>query len=276
MKALKELAARHPVWFGLLISLMVLLSYIAAALLAEMVADDRVGYELVEAVGRAAASLFFVYVLWQFGWLKSSRVAKKGTLSAWLILLIVLAYDLVTTTYALFGSVALFGISDPVLSASVATNALTTGLIEEIPFRGIILYAFVRLWGESRRGVIRAVLYSSLLFGGSHIIHILLGRPIPEAILVALVTFLSGIVYAGFVLRWKTIWTVIVWHGVANAVVAMRVLETPGFAETVPALGLAIVLQLPLVLYGAYLLYRVPSQPFIPDAATRETQEVLT
>jgi len=39
-------------------------------------------------------------------------------------------------------------------------------------------------------------------------------------------------------------------------------------------LGLAIVFQLPLVLYGAYLLYRVPSQPVIPDAATRETQEV--
>jgi hypothetical protein len=61
---------------------------------------------------------------------------------------------------------------------------------------------------------------------------------------------------------------VVVLHGVTNAVVALRVLETPGFTETVPALGLAVVLQLPLVVYGAYLIYRAPSQPVIPDAGS--------
>jgi membrane protease YdiL (CAAX protease family) len=266
MIALKRLATHHPVPFGLLISLVVLVSYIATGIVAAVVANERAGYELAEAVGRVAASLFFVYILWKFGWLESSGVTKRGALWGWVITLIVLAYDLVTTTYALFGSVVTFGISDPMLSASVATNALVTGLIEEIPFRGIILYAFVRLWGDSRRGVIKGVFYSSLLFGGLHVIHILLGRPVPQAILVAMGTFLSGILYAAFVLRWKTIWTVVVLHGVVNAVVAMRVLETPGFTETVPALGLTIVLQLPLVVYGAYLIYRVPSQPVIPDA----------
>jgi len=114
--------------------------------------------------------------------------------------------------------------------------------------------------------VVKGVLCSSLLFGGIHIIHILLGRPVPQAILVVISTFLSGIFYAAFVLRWKTIWTVVMLHGVTNAVVAMRILETPGFTETVPALGLAILLQLPVVVYGAYLVYRVPSQPVIPDA----------
>jgi hypothetical protein len=267
MKALRQLASEHPVWFGLLITLLVLVFYIVAAILAQILADDRAAYELTEAVGRAVASLCFLYILWRLGWLESSGVTKRGPLYAWVITLIVLAYDLVTSTVALFGSLEMFGISDPALSASVATNALTTGLIEEIPFRGIILVACVRPWRDSRRGVIKAVLYSSLLFGGSHLFHILLGRPIPQAILVAAGAFLSGILYAAFLLRWKTIWTVVVLHGVSNAVVALRVLEAPGFAETVPALGLAILLQLPLVVYGAYLIFRVPLQPVIPDAA---------
>jgi membrane protease YdiL (CAAX protease family) len=256
MKALERLATQHPVLFALLVSLMVLLAYVAAAIMGEATAYDRAGYEATEAIVRLAASLFFWCMLWRFGWLAPSGLAKRGTLEAWAVTLIVLAYDLVTTCYALFGRVAMPGLSDPVLSASVAANALTTGLLEEIPFRGLILYAFLRRWGDSRRGVIAGVLGASLLFGSTHIVHILLGRPVPQAILVAASTFLSGIVYAAFVLRWQTIWTVVVVHGVTNAVVAVRVLETPGFAETVPALGLATLLHLPLAVYGAYLIYR--------------------
>lgn len=274
MKSLKRLATGHPISFGLVVSLMVLLCYIAAAVVGEMVADDRAGYELAEAIGRAAVSLLFLYMLRRFGWLESSGVTRKGSHHAWVIVLVVLVYDLVTTAHALFGSMGMSGVSDPVLTAAVATNALTTGLLEEIPFRGLILYACFLTWGDSGRGVIKGVLYSSLLFGGSHLIHILLGRPIPQAILVAAATFLSGIFHAGFVLRWKTIWTVVVLHGVANAVVAMRVLENPGFVETVPALGLMIVLQLPLAVYGATLICRVRPQLPVPDTAVGGTQEV--
>lgn len=271
MAALKRLATQHPVWFGVLITLLVLLFYVAAAILGELAGDDRAGYELAEAIGRAAASLFFMYMLWSFGWLGPSGIAKWGTPSAWVIMLIVLAYDLITTSYALFGSLGMAGISDLTLSVSVAINALTTGLIEEIPFRGIILLAFTRLWGDSRRGVIKGVLYSSLLFGGSHLIHILLGRPVPQAILVAVSTCLSGILYAALVLRWKTIWTVVMLHGISNAAVAIQVLETPGFSETVPALGLVIALQLPLVIYGVYLISRAPMQPLVPEAGGAHT-----
>jgi membrane protease YdiL (CAAX protease family) len=167
----------------------------------------------------------------------------------------------------LFGSVALPGFSDPVGSASVAVNALLTGPLEEISFRGLVLYAFLRRWGDSRRGIVKAVLYSSLIFGAMHIIHVLLGRPVPQALLVVASTFLSGIVYAALVLRWKTLWTVAALHGVTNAAVAMRALETPGFGETVPGLALMIALQLPLVVYGTYLIYKTPSQPGLPDAA---------
>jgi len=271
MDALKRLAARRPVLFGLAVSLVVLVLYTLTSILASVVAESRSGYEQVEAAGRLVASLFFLYVLRRFGWLKDAGVSKWETLGAWAVALIVLVYDLVTTCFTLFGSATLFGsvalpsFADPVGSASVAVNALLTGPLEEIPFRGLVLYACLQRWGESKRGVLKAVLLSSLLFGGMHIIHVLLGRPVPQAILVVVSAFLSGIVYAAFVLRWKTLWTAVVLHGVTNAVVAMQVLETPGFAETVSGLSLMIALQLPLVAYGVYLIHRVLSQVVFGD-----------
>jgi membrane protease YdiL (CAAX protease family) len=267
MVALERLAAHRPLSFSLLIALLVLVSYVATGILANVVTEGRAGYERVEAVGRVAASLFFLYLLWRLGWLAPSRVTVWGSLSAWAVALVVLAYDLVTTTYALFGSVSMPGLSDPVLSASAAANALATGLIEEIPFRGLILYALLRHWGNTRRGTIVAVLYSSLLFGGIHVVHILFGRPVPQAILVAVSATLTGIVYAALVLRLRTIWTAVALHGVTNAVVTMRALEMPGYAEPVSGLGLLIAFQLPLVAYGAYLIYKIPSRPVTPDAA---------
>lgn len=80
MKALKRLATRHPVPFGLLISPLVLVSYVTAGLLAAVVTNERAGYELAEAVGRVTASLFFLYMLWRFGWLDSSGVTNRGAL----------------------------------------------------------------------------------------------------------------------------------------------------------------------------------------------------
>jgi hypothetical protein len=67
--------------------------------------------------------------------------------------------------------------------------------------------------------------------------------------------------------RWKTLWTVVMLHGVSNAAVAMRALETPGFVETVPGLSTMIALQFPLVAYGVYPIYKVAPQPVTLDTA---------
>lgn len=262
MKTFKKLATNRPGVFSLLITLIVLIFYITAGVLAEIVAQDDVSYQLTEAIARIALSTFFLYILWRFSWLKPAGVTEIGSFRAWAVMLIILAYETVFAVYFLFGDFA-FNISDPQLSAVVGLNSMSTGLIEELPFRGIILYTFVRLWGDSRAGLFKAVLYSSLLFGGSHLFHILLGRPLPQAALVAVSTFLSGIYLAALVLRWRSIWTVVLFHGLSNAIIAIKVIETPGFTETVPALSLFILVQLPVVVYGLFLIFRQQPQPVV-------------
>ena len=266
MLGLKRFATNNPVWFSLFIALLIWIFYIAAGVLAEIIAQDRAVHELISALGRLVASLFFLFVLWRFGWLESSGVTRLGTLSAWLIALVIFAYETVTHLYLFFGKIA-FEVSDPIVSTSVTLNTISTGLIEEIPFRGIVLYAFIRLWGDSRRGIIKSVLYSSVIFGGTHLIHIALGRPLPQAILVVISTFLAGIYYAAIVLRWKTIWTVVLLHGLLNALIELRILETQGFTLTILSLSLIILLHLPVVAYGIYLIFQVPLRPVFPNTS---------
>ncbi len=266
MKKFKGFARDHPILFSLVITLMVLLFYIAAAILAEAQSLDRAGYEITEAIGRLAAALFFLFVLWRFGWLEASGVTRSGTLSAWLITLLITGFEIATHMLPAFGSLEL-EIPDPGLSISVAINAMATGFIEEIPYRGIVLYAFIRTWGNSKAGIAMSVVCSSLIFGASHLIHILLGRPVAQAIFVAVSASLAGIYYAAFVLRWKTIWTVVVFHGLLNAVASMKAIETPDFMEAATsAWGWILGLQLPVVVYGIYLIYRI--SPRSPDPET--------
>jgi membrane protease YdiL (CAAX protease family) len=172
-------------------------------------------------------------------------------------MLLFAAYKCIAWQFPFFGNVSL-EITNPALSASVGVNALATGPIEELPFRGIVLYAFLRLWGDARPGIIRSVVYSAALFSLMHLIHLALGAE-PTAVALKLVmTFLSGIYYAALVLRWKTIWTVVVFHGLLNAVMTVRAVEIPGFTETAAALGPIILLQIPLVILGAYWIWKIP------------------
>ena len=265
MKGLKRLAATHPVLFGVLITFSVLVLYIVAGVFAAAVTRDGVSRNLVEAVGRLGASGLFVYLLWGFGWLDGSGATSRGTAAAWLVTLLLIAYETIAFQFAFFGDLAVT-MSNPGLSLSVGLNALATGPLEEIPFRAVILYAFLRLWGSTKKGIIRSVVYSALLFSLSHLVHLALGRPLDMVALKVVMTFLSGIYFAALVLRWRSIWTVVLFHGVLNAVLSVRAIEVGGFTETATMLGTVIPFQLPLVALGIYWIAKAPPRLGQPRA----------
>jgi hypothetical protein len=96
------------------------------------------------------------------------------------------------------------------------------------------------------------------LFSSSHFIHVAFGKPLGAVAMKLVMTFLSSIYYAALVLRWRTIWTAVLLHGVLNAFVSIRAIEIPGFTETATALGTIIMLQVPLVVFGAILILKIP------------------
>ena len=264
MKGFKQFATGRPILFSIVTTISVLGFYILAGILAAILTEDDASGSIIEAGGRLIGSLIFLFVIWRLSWQEATGVARMGSLMAWIVAGLILLYEVITQLAPYTDNVA-FGTIAPTETAAAALNALMTGPLEEIPFRGLVLYAFLRLWADSKQGIWQSVLLCSLLFGFSHLIHIFLGRPAPQATLVAINTFLAGIYYAAIVLRWRTIWTVVVLHSLLNVAATVVAYNVPGFEEEVSALLLAIVFQVPLVILGACLISRIKPRRIVPN-----------
>lgn len=65
---------------------------------------------------------------------------------------------------------------DPILLVIFVCLYLSVGLIEEVLFRGYVQGLLIRRWGYTYRGVLVAVLLSTLIFSGSHLGNLAMGR----------------------------------------------------------------------------------------------------
>lgn len=262
---LKNYAEEQPGWFSLLITLLVLGAYIIAGILAALLTSDIVGNNLVQAIVRGLGAVAFAILLVKFGWSEASGLSRLGAPLAWLVGNALLAYEVVTHIIPLASEV-IPGSQPWSETASVTLNALATGPLEEIPFRGIILIAFVRLWAYTPRGIVKSVMAASLFFGASHLVHILFGRPFPQAVFVSLNTFLAGIYYSAIVLRWKTIWPGVALHSLLNGFAALVAYQTPGFAEPAGVLFRAVLYQVPVAILALFIILRIKPESVLSSA----------
>lgn len=105
--------------------------------------------------------------------------------------------------------IVVFGFSGdipPSLYIAVAFFTIAVGFNEEIYFRGLAL----KILGE--KGVKKAIVWSSIMFGLLHMANALNGKNLEYIILQISFAFLVGFVLAEIVSITKSIWVVIVWH----------------------------------------------------------------
>ena len=95
---------------------------------------------------------------------------------------------------------------------------LLVGLFEEIAFRGVILYTFLHLWGDTHRGVLKSVFISSLLFGMGHLASIFTGNTVSGALFQTASSTITGVLYAALVLYGWSIWPVVIGHFLTDAI----------------------------------------------------------
>ncbi len=256
MDAIRRFASRRPVAFAVTMTFVLLALYIAAGVAAAVSSTAGAGYQTVEALGRLAASALIIWMLWRLGWVSDAGITRLGAWSAWLLVLAFLAYQIVVHMFAFFGDPR-FRLADPAWAGAVALNGAAAGLLEELVFRGVVLYALLKAWTNSTGGLARSVLLSSFLFGAGHLIRIAMGQPVPVVSLLALDGFIAGIYYAAFVLYARSVWPAVAIHALLNGVVGARAAGIAGFEETVSAWLLILALELPAVAFGLYLLRRV-------------------
>lgn len=208
---------------------------------------DLVQHGLSSSIG--AASLFLLVLVLAFRWWGEVGLAQgpqRGTLKViwpWLLFL------------ALFAVSALgAGMPPATVTLFILANTLMVGWSEEVMFRGIMLRGLFR-----SGGIWVAILGSSALFGGIHVLNVFLTGDLRGAMIQAGAAFLSGIFLTAVRLRTGSLWTGIVLHGLWDAgtfFIAAGGAAAAGAAAGPTALGDygSIVLSLPLFVLGLYFL----------------------
>ncbi len=160
-----------------------------------------------------------------------------------------------------------FGIHVSEFSAllSFALLAALSGFVEELTFRGLMLSAFLP------RGAWYAVLASSVIFGLAHAMNVL-GGSNPLYVLVQIAYALAiGIGFGAMALRGRTLWPLIIAHGLGNfiAFINTDTGQVTGGAVTPHLWIVSLVYILVFAGYGVYLMSRKPAGPAV-DAAAAE------
>ena len=216
-------------------------------------------------IGRLAVTACTLWLVWRLGWLEASGVARLGSGLVWLLALGGLIYFACASLYAFYGKVA-FDFSSLIRLPAARTTVLTqfvVGLSEEILFRGLVLYALTRVWGNTRVGLIGSVLLTSLLFAVLHITQVFSHGVSPaSALLLTLETLIISIWWGALVLLGGSIWPAVMLHFVVNAVVAVQGLTVPMVEPNILAYKRLLWFSIVLGVLGIGLLVQaVPLRP---------------
>lgn len=258
--AIKRFAGRRPVWFGIVITLLLVVVQVVAGVVAYGAKDPVTRSLLVTAV-RGLGAVLWLVLLYRLGWLRASGVSRLGDWLLWVLVLVLVVYDVGAHMWAFFGNFRL-PIEDPAFALATALDHIIDGgLTQELVFRGLVLCALVQVWGRSRRGLAKSTLVSSVIFGLVHSVNLIMvlatGDKAAAMVGMQVVsTLLAGIYYAALVLYGGSFWPVAVIHAALNATINVRAIATPGFEETMSAWVTIVLSQIPMVILGVYLLMR--------------------
>ena len=147
----------------------------------------------------------------------------------------------------------------------LAVYCLFIGIFEECVFRGLVLQSMLGLLGGTHRGVVRAVLLTSLLFG---VAHVELGNftdalSVVQAILKIVQTGLYSILLCAIVLRTRRLGGVSAFHGFDDFLILL-----PGIAFFNESIDIEYVVQgddaIPTIMFyllviGLYLPFAIKS-----------------
>lgn len=131
----------------------------------------------------------------------------------------------------------------------IACNTAVVALSEELMFRAILLQGFL-----DRLAIWPGVMASSAIFGLVHAANGYATGDVGAALWQSAAAFLQGVAYAAIRLRTRSIWPMVVVHGLWDFSLMTATLSAAADGEVSSMPYLAMLAVLPLFLYGLYLL----------------------
>jgi hypothetical protein len=146
-------------------------------------------------------------------------------------------------------------VSQPNFAAGVAFNGFAAGGLEELVFRCLILSLLLEGNPDDQNpsNTWRAIIISSFLFSLPHALNLFAGHAEARVFAQLVWSFLLGIVFACLRISGRSIWPVVVLHGVMNAFVHVNRIGIEIEPSLLRAATLAFA-PVPLCIYGAILL----------------------
>lgn len=244
----------RKIWISIAVTLAIVSATILLVSAPASRFSDPASREYVAAIARIVLAFVAIAAIARGTW--GADALRSPTLRSWLIILPVAIYSLIVYPFLFTGTLRL-NLTDPNLAAGVAVNGFAAGALEELVFRGMILSLWLSADSDDQNARIawRAILISAGFFSLPHALNIFAGHAEARVIAQLVWAFLLGVVFACLRIVGRSIWPVVVLHGVTNAFVHVNRLGV----EIQPSLLLAAALAcapLPLCLYSAVLLHK--------------------
>ena len=265
MHRIKTFAADHPAIFSLIVTLIYIIMLIISAILGSIWPGDETYGQPGGIAGRLLSIAILLLVVSGLGWLRPAGFASAGGWGMWLVVLLSLAYTIAASSYVMTGDFD--GILNAPLTILVILFILAAAFMEQVVFRGVILHALIRAWGDTTPGVLLSVLLSSLLFSSIHLLDFLGGRSPTDVLLQSLEVFFLGIFLGTLVLSSKSIYPATIFHGILN-LSAYVIIAGTGSEPSASVWLLLSLVMVPLAVYSIYLLRGVSMQSIVPENAS--------
>jgi membrane protease YdiL (CAAX protease family) len=270
MRSLRRFATAHPLPFVILATVAWIVVAGVAAFIAARILQTPLVDDLAQSAGMLTATACLLLVMGRWGWLRAAGITVPGSWRLWavtagLTVYVVIAYQLGFFRGLALNTASAWGSGE---AQSILARQAVVGSAEEFLFRGLLVCALVRVWGDSRRGLLAAVTVPALIFGLTHIMQALGGNPLDDTLMTILNAFAGGVWYGALVLLGGSIWPAVLIHAMTNATVQISGASLRGFDPSVMDYAWATAAELPLVIAGLWLLLRrVPGSVAAEPAA---------
>jgi membrane protease YdiL (CAAX protease family) len=211
-----------------------------------------------DALSKVVVIAVFVFVLRRFGWLGASGLTRLANRRDWLVIAGLLIYLVFAKLYAFTGTLSLSLPSSPLQTAYLIAT-FPGSLLEEVLCRALVLIAMMLAWGDTKRGIVKSVVLSSVFFGMAHLVNVVV-RPVGVVLFQAVVVSLPGILYGALVLKTRSLWPTTLIHWLTNAAVNMRIAEFAHYQETSTMWVWLALFLIPTTAYSAYVLWKLPDR----------------
>lgn len=264
MNKLKSVIFRFPLAFSIFVlALTVVITEIPLNTFFEKIFDLQTAYYLSTTIEQSTCATAIAIFIARAGILRRAGMVRPQSLKKlWIVWpILILA---VINGWSLFDGSMTVDSSKPLILFTLI--ALSTGFYEEILCRGLILSACLKKWGKTSKGIYRAVLLASVIFGLFHLINLVMGRgTLLEVITQIIYATFFGVFFSACFLCLGSIWPAIITHTLFDMMGTMDEITvgnkfTGHLLNTNYSLENAlttILLTLPLFLYGLFILRKV-------------------